>query len=196
MMMTMPREPKADLSDDDLMRAYAAGDANASRVLSERHLPRVFAQAMRMLHNRAEAEDVAQEVMLRLWRAAPDWRAGEAQLSTWAYRVTSNACIDRLRKARMLPLEAAPDLVDGRAGVEREMQDAARVRALQSALMELPERQCEAVTLRHIEGLGNEEIAQIMGLGVRAVESLTARGKRALAAQLAGRRGELGYDDD
>jgi RNA polymerase sigma factor (sigma-70 family) len=68
--------------------------------------------------------------------------------------------------------------------------------ALQAALAALPDRQRQAVVLRHIEGLSNPEIAQIMDLGVEAVESLTARGKRALAAQLAGRRDELGYTDD
>ena len=62
--------------------------------------------------------------------------------------------------------------------------------------MRLPERQRQAVVLRHIEGLSNPEIAQVLGIGVEAVESLTARGKRALAAELAPRRSELGYDDD
>jgi RNA polymerase sigma-70 factor (ECF subfamily) len=68
--------------------------------------------------------------------------------------------------------------------------------ALQDALDQLPERQRQAVVLRHIEGLDNPEVAQIMELNIRAVESLTARGKRALAALLAGRRTDLGYDDD
>ena len=68
--------------------------------------------------------------------------------------------------------------------------------ALQAALDQLPERQRQAVVLRHIEGLGNPEIAAILDIGVEAVESLTARGKRALAAILAGRKAELGYEDD
>ncbi len=67
--------------------------------------------------------------------------------------------------------------------------------ALDAALMALPERQRQAVVLRHLEGLANPEIAEIMALGVEAVESLTARGKRNLAAALAGRRDDLGYDD-
>ena len=67
--------------------------------------------------------------------------------------------------------------------------------ALDAALMALPERQRQAVVLRHLEGLANPEIAEIMGLGVEAVESLTARGKRNLALALAGRKDELGYDD-
>jgi RNA polymerase sigma-70 factor, ECF subfamily len=73
--------------------------------------------------------------------------------------------------------------------------EADRMAALDAALMALPERQRQAVVLRHLEGLANPEIAEIMGLGVEAVESLTARGKRNLAAALAGRREDLGYGD-
>ena len=71
----------------------------------------------------------------------------------------------------------------------------ARAAALQTALAALPDRQRQAVVLRHIEGLSNPEIAEVMEIGVEAVESLTARGKRALAAALADRREDLGFDD-
>ena len=70
-----------------------------------------------------------------------------------------------------------------------------RAAALQLALNQLPDRQREAVILRHIEGLANPEIAQIMEISTEAVESLTARGKRALSAALSPKREELGYDD-
>ena len=76
------------------------------------------------------------------------------------------------------------------------MQDNARHDALQAALMRLPERQRQAVVLRHIEGLANPDIATILDVGVAAVESLTSRGKRALTADLAAQRDALGYDDD
>ena len=76
------------------------------------------------------------------------------------------------------------------------MQSQARGDALHAALAQLPERQRQAVVLRHIEGLSNPEIAEIMDIGPRAVESLTARGKQALSALLAGRKAELGYEDD
>ena len=76
------------------------------------------------------------------------------------------------------------------------MQEQSRAAALQAALARLPDRQRQAVILRHIEGLSNPQIGEIMEIGVEAVESLTARGKRALAADLAGKREELGYTDD
>ncbi len=193
MLMT---EIAASLSDADLLAAYAAGDMSAAQVLSARLLPRVMGQAVRMLGDRSEAEDVAQDAMIRLWQNAARWRTGEAQVSTWLYRVVSNLCIDRLRRrARNVPLESVADPADERPDVVTDMQAKTRLMALSEALAQMPERQAQAVALRHLEGLSNPEIATIMDISVRSVESLTARGKRALAALLAPRRKELGYDD-
>lgn len=192
----MPFDDETAASDDALLALYANGDRAAARVLTARLVPRVLGHAERMLGNRAEAEDVAQEAMLRLWRMAPDWRPGEAKVTTWLYRVTANLCTDRLRRARGPGLEAAPEPEDGAAGPAEGLQDKARAAALQAALARLPERQRQAVVLRLLDELGNAEIAAIMEISVEAVESLLARGRRALAADLAARREELGYSDD
>ncbi len=192
----MPFDAHADVDDHILLRRFAAGDGAAARVLTLRLTPRVFAHALRLLGDRAEAEDVAQEAMLRLWRIAPDWREGEAKVTTWLYRVTANLATDRLRKRRGVALDAVPEPEDDRPSAAEGLQDAARAAALQAALADLPERQRQAVVLRHIEGLGNPEIAGIMDISAEAVESLIARGKRALSAALSGRRAELGYSDD
>ncbi|SEQ27567.1 RNA polymerase, sigma subunit, ECF family [Thalassovita taeanensis] len=191
----MPFDALADVSDDALLVLFANGDADAARALNVRLTPRAFAQAMRMLRDRAEAEDVAQEAMLRLWRIAPEWRQGEAKVTTWLYRVVANLSTDRLRRRRTVDLDTVPEPEDGTASVTETMQERSRMAALTAALECLPERQRQAVVLRHIEGLGNPEIAQIMDISTEAVESLTARGKRALTAELAGRREELGYSD-
>lgn len=185
------------LSDGALMVLFANGDPGAARVLAARLLPRALGHAARVLGDRAEAEDVAQEAMMRLWRAAPDWRQdGPAAPATWLYRVVANLCVDRLRRAgRMDPLEDPDHAADGAPGIEARMVQADRMAALDAALARLPERQRQAVVLRHIEGLTNPEIAQILEIGVEAVESLTARGKRALTAALAGQKEALGYDD-
>lgn len=191
--------PDADSCPDAaLLVAFANGDPTAARVLTARLLPRVLGQAVRLLQDRAEAEDVAQDAMLRLWRVAPDWRQGEAQVATWLYRVTANLCIDRLRRRRRggFGLDQIAEPADPAPGAAAVLQDDLRLRALSDALADLPERQAQAVSLRHLEGLSNPEIAAIMDISPRAVESLTARGKRALAALLAGRRAALGYDDD
>lgn len=192
----MPFDAHADVADHVLLRRFAAGDTVAARALTLRLTPRVFAHAFRLLGDRAEAEDVAQEAMLRLWRVAPAWREGEAQVTTWLYRVTANLATDRLRRRRGVALDTVPEPEDDAPSAADHLQDAARASALQAALAQLPERQRQAVVLRHIEGLGNPEIAGIMDISAEAVESLIARGKRALTVALAGRRAELGYDDD
>jgi RNA polymerase sigma-70 factor (ECF subfamily) len=192
----MPLDAMNDVPDDVLLMRYAAGEERAAHALTLRLTPVVMAHAHRLLGDRAEAEDVAQEAMLRLWRIAPDWRMGEAKVTTWLYRVVANLCLDRLRRPRAVALDAIDEPQDASAGVEADMQQDQRQRALRGALIRLPDRQRQAVVLRHIEGLANPEIAEIMGIGVEAVESLTARGRKALSAALAGRRAELGYCDD
>lgn len=191
----MALDAQDDRSDDTLLALYGQGDRAAARALARRLTPLAFRVAQRMLRDPAEAEDVAQEAMLRLWRAAPGWQAGTAKVSTWLYRVVVNLSTDRLRRRRSVPLEAAPEPEDGRPGADEGLVEADRAAALEAALQTLPERQREAVVLRHLEGLANPEIAEIMGVGVEAVESLTARGKRGLMQVLAGRRAELGYGD-
>lgn len=196
----MAFDAHGETSDEALMVLYANGDRHAALALTQRVTPRVLAYAARLLSgDRAEAEDVAQETMLRLWRVAPDWRQGETKVTTWAYRVATNLCIDRQRsrgRRRQVALDDAPEVADGARGVEGRLQEAGRMAALEAALAELPDRQRQAVVLRHLEGMTNPEIAAIMEIGVEAVESLTARGKRALSAILSGRKAELGYEDD
>ncbi|KFI31764.1 RNA polymerase subunit sigma [Haematobacter massiliensis] len=191
--MSMPLDDLADVPDETLLVLYANGDAAAARVLTLRLTPRLLSFAARMLGDRAEAEDVTQEAMLRLWRVAAEWRRGEAQVSTWLYRVASNLCTDRLRRRRGVALDQIAEPEDDRPDADEGLMEADRARALEEALALLPERQRQAVVLRHLEGLSNPEIAAVMEVGVEAVESLLARGKRMLAARLATRREELGY---
>ena len=185
-------------TDDALLVLFANGDPDASKELSQRLAPRAFGVAMRMLGNAAESEDVTQEAMLRLWRMAPDWQQGQARVSTWLIRVVMNLCLDIKRRQRggMANLEDVPEPVDPGKGAIDRMQDKTRSDALQGALMQLPDRQRQAVILRHMEELSNPEIAGIMEISTEAVESMVARGKRALATILAARRSELGYSDD
>lgn len=183
--------------DGDLLARYAKGDRAAATELSRRLLPALMRLGVRMLDDVSEAEDVVQETMLRLWRIAPDWQDGQAQVSTWVYRVAMNLCTDRLRKRRHLSgmsIDDAPEPMDEAPGAEVRLQDNARQQALQGALAALPDRQRQAVVLRHLEGMSNPEIAAIMDIGVEAVESLTARGRRSLKQALEGRRAELGFE--
>ncbi|MCK8484852.1 RNA polymerase sigma factor [Aliiroseovarius sp. S2029] len=195
--MKMALDAYSDASDDALLVLYGNGDPMAAELLTRRLAPRVLGFAARLLGgDRAEAEDVTQEAMLRLWKIAPDWRSGEAKVTTWLFRVVTNLCTDRLRKRRTVDIDTIDDPADQAPGAVETLIQADRAAALQAALMGLPDRQRIAVTLRHIEGETNPDIAQIMQISVEAVESLTARGKKALAAALAGKREELGYGED
>lgn len=197
--MPDPGFPPAE--EDALMQRLARGDPQAAALLAARLVPRLLGLGTRMLGDRAEAEDIVQETLLRLWRMAPDWQPGQARVGTWVWRVAVNLATDRLRRRRPLALgdvpggaEALPDPDHGAA--ETGLMRAERARALRTALAALPPRQAQAVALRHLEGLSNPEIAAIMEIGVEAVESLTARGRRALADRLRPCRAALGLESD
>lgn len=166
--------------DLDLVRRAGAGDGPACAALVDRHLARITALAGRMLGNRADAEDVAQEVFLRVWQQAAKWRAGEARFSTWLHRVTLNLCHDRLRRRREVALEAAGDPPSGEPPPGADLQQAAVTARVQGALAQLPERQREAILLCHYQELGNIEAAAVLGVSIEALESLLSRGRKRL----------------
>ena len=182
--------------DAELLARSSKGDRAAALALTSRLAPVVFAPAFRMLWDRAEAEDVTQESLLRLWKAAPGWDATRAKITTWLYRVTSNLCIDCLRKSNRNSGDEVPEVADETPGIDLKLQATARAQALQHALQTLPDRQRQAMILRHIEDLSNPEISDIMEISVEAVESLVSRGKRALASTLAPQKKALGLEDD
>lgn len=177
-----------------LLARAGRGDQAAAAELVDRLGPKLMGFTMRMTgRDQAAAEDIVQEAFLRLWQRAGNWdAAGTASLSTWLGRVAANLAVDRTRRTkRNAPMDDSIDPPDPTPGVEAQMQATARTQALRDALNDLPDRQREAVVLRHIEGYANPEIAAMMGTGVEAVESLIARGKRRLTALLAPRREEL-----
>ncbi len=171
-------------ADRELLAEVRAVEHPAFRRLVERHLPRMLSVARRLLGNDAEAEDVAQEAALRLWRNASKVEVGDAGLGGWLYRVTSNLALDRLRGRRKEDPDALEVLSVGpqqqRGLVERDLT--ARVDA---ALQALPDRQRAALVLCHYEELSMAEAGDILEISAEAVESLLARGRRALRAALA-----------
>ena len=138
----------SEQDEAELLARFAQGDLRAAQALTDLLAPRLLRFATRMLADRAEAEDVTQDTMLRLWRMAPDWEAGHAKPSTWAFRVARNLCTDSLRRRRPTEPEM-PDLADGGLGADARLMQAARAQALDAALAQLPERQREAVILPH-----------------------------------------------
>ena len=171
--------------DEDLLMRIADGDPAASRALVARKLPRILGLAQRMLGDKTEAEDVAQEAFLRVWRQAPKWRPGQARFDTWLHRVSLNLCYDRLRRRREIPTDDPPDLADDGPAPDRGLEARDTGRRVGAALARLPDQQREAIVLCHYQELGNIEAAAIMGVTVEALESLLSRGRRSLRAALA-----------
>jgi RNA polymerase sigma-70 factor (ECF subfamily) len=171
--------------DEALLVRVADGDPAAVRALVGRKLPRLLGLTQRMLGDAAEAEDVAQEAFLRVWRQAPKWRPGQARFDTWLHRVALNLCYDRLRRRREIATDDPPEVVDEGPAPDRGLEAADTGRRVGEALARLPDRQREAVVLCHYQELGNIEAAAVMGVTVEALESLLSRGRRALRASLA-----------
>lgn len=176
-------------SDDQLLARVAVGDPAATRAMVARKLPRLLSLAGRMLGDAAEAEDVAQEAFLRIWKQASRWRPGEARFDTWLHRVALNLCYDRLRRRRELAFADPPDRADDGPGPDRGLLAADTGRRVGAALQSLPDRQREAIVLCHYQELGNIEAAAVMGVSVEALESLLGRGRRALRVALADMKG-------
>ena len=177
--------------DAALVAAAAQGDAAAFRTLVDRHLAGVVAVARRMLRDDAEAEDVAQEAMLRLWRSADGLEVGPPGLRPWLRRVVSNLCVDRMRSGKRLTVtDEVPEQAEpATQHSQLEAQDTSE--RVEAALRALPDRQRLALTLFHYEGLSQIEVGKAMGISDEAVESLLARARRTLKAALRDQLSEL-----
>ncbi|HEY1225184.1 MAG TPA: RNA polymerase sigma factor [Brevundimonas sp.] len=174
--------------DEDLVRRVGQGDPAAIQALVARKLPRMTALAQRMLGDPVEAEDVAQEAMLRAWKQAPRWAPGKAKFDTWLHRVGLNLCYDRLRRRREIPTDSPPERIDEGPAPDRGLLAADVGARVNAALARLPERQREAIVLCHYQELTNIEAAALMDVSIEALESLLSRGRRTLRQALSGIR--------
>jgi RNA polymerase sigma-70 factor (ECF subfamily) len=169
------------------MLAFQRGDENAFTVLFERYSVRVANTAYRFLNDKDAAQDVAQEVFVKIYTSPKTYRP-DAAFSTWLYRITANACIDALRRrkrlAAILPEETAQSALDPAASPADQVEARELERAVRTALASLPEKQRIAVVLQRYEGLSYEQIAEILRLSRSAVESLLFRAKLTLRARL------------
>ena len=172
-----------DDSDEALMLRAGAGDRAACEKLVERHLGRIVTFARRTLANKGDAEDVAQEVFLRVWSAAPRWKVGSARFTTWLYRVALNVCLDRAKRREAIPDDLS-ELADPRPDPSVVLDASEVARRVSAALAGLPEGQRIAVTLCVYQERPHGEAAEIMKLSLAALESLLARGRRAMRAKL------------
>ena len=167
--------------DEELVRRIGVGDEAAMRALVARKLPRLLALARRMLGDAAEAEDVAQETFVRIWRHAAGWRTERARFDTWVHRVALNLCYDRLRRRREVVTDDVPEIVDP-APLPDASEEPHRI---EQALQAIAPRQREAIILVYYQEMSNIEAAATLEISVDALESLLSRGRRALQMILA-----------
>lgn len=178
----------SDLDPDTrLVERVGRGEPAATRMLVAAKLPRILGFATRMLRDTAEAEDVAQEAFVRVWKQARGWQPGRARFDTWLHTVVLNLCRDRLRRRREITIDTLPEAIDSAPDAEATLLEAERGHAVAAAIAALPERQREAILMVHYQDLSCMQAALALDVSVDALESLLARGRRTLRAQFAER---------
>ena len=177
------------MSQDEsvLIEQARAGNQEAFAALVQQHGAMVYNLALRSLNNTQEAEDIAQESFVRAWKALPSFRA-DAQFSTWLYRIATNLCYNRLPRLKsefdLLDSEAEGDIWDQRQAVEGSFLSREMRQALFRAVDELPESYRLLITLRHIQGLSYQEIADVTGMPLGTVKTGIFRARRRLRETL------------
>ena len=176
--------------DEDLMAKISRGDIGATQMLVSKKLPRMLSLAKRMLGDATEAEDVAQETLIRVWKQAGSWVPGKARLDTWMHKVALNLCYDRLRRRKDTVPSDDLEMDDGQAGPSAQLEQKQTAAQVATALDTLPERQRLAIVLCYYQEMSNIEAATLMDISVDALESLLARGRRHLKTVLSPEQAE------
>jgi RNA polymerase sigma factor (sigma-70 family) len=169
-----------ECGDDALMERVRARDAAAFAMLVNAHATLLHRIAYRMIGDATEAEDVAQEALLRLWQHADRWRGGGTGAAAWLTRVTVNLCLDRLRRRRFSSDEAVPDRPDDAPLAHDMMAAAEQLAAVVAAIAALPDRQRAAIVLTYYEDQCNAAAAAVLDMNIKAFESLLLRARQAL----------------
>ena len=185
-------------SNEDLMDSVRLGNRHAFEVLINRHQRSVLNFIFRFLGNRTDAEDLTQEVFLRVWKAAGTYKP-DAKFTTWLYRIATNLCINRQHAIRIRKLfvqshvqeqiqnSKDSSIIGESAGIlspEERLIDSEQSVRLLNALIELPAKQRVAIVLRIYDEMSYQEIAQIMDRSLSSVDSLLIRAKKNLHRKL------------
>lgn len=172
--------------DELLLRRACKGDVQAFEELMQSHESRIYAIALRMMGNREDAQDCAQEAMVRIYRAMGSFK-GQSALATWIYRITMNTCLDELRRRKARKVTSLDSLVDTgwsptdtgdtpeEHGLRVEKQN-----ALNQAIQSLPDDMRAAIILRDVKGYSYDEIASILDANVGTIKSRISRGREKL----------------
>lgn len=181
-----------DAEDVRLMRLVARGDTSAFEEVIERHQALVAGTAARMLGSNSDVEDIAQQVFIRVWKSARRY-VPRAKFTTWLLKITRNLVFNELRRAKrraQVPLQSDPGAEEiplkdetnpapDASLLEDELQ-----RAIEEAILQLPESQRMALVLRRYEQLSYEQIAEVLDLSVPAVKSVLFRARTELRSRL------------
>ncbi len=183
------------LRSEDLMARIAKGDEDAFEILVNRHQTSVLNLIYRFIGDRTQAKDLAQEVFIRVWQTAKSYEP-RAKFTTWIYRITANLCFNELKSARRRRwFQFHRSNEDNEGSIEETFSDGSptaedlllekeRGRQISDALQSLPDNQRMALVLKRYDDLSYQEIAQIIGCSLSAVESLLVRAKRTLQKKL------------
>lgn len=183
----MTAAPLTNLSDESLMERLKEQDHRAFSILVERHSHKFYAASYRMVQSQQDAEDITQEAFLKIWDRPQLWKGDKgAKFTTWFYRIVMNMSLDFIRKggkARVMDIDDI--LIAGTENQEKELVQKQEQKLLSQALHSLPEKQLMALNLCVYEGASNREAAEIMDVGVKALESLLMRGRENLKSYIA-----------
>lgn len=163
----------------ELVERCRRGDVGAFEELVDRYKNLVFAMIMRTISDRSQAEDLAQEVFLRVHRGLPYFR-GEARLSTWIYRIVINVCTQGRGRTSSLSLDDENARVPAQASIDRHADDLELRDRLEKAIAQLPEQYRLLIAAHYLRGVQYEELADAMNLPLGTVKTQLHRAKRQL----------------
>ena len=174
-----------DKDDHELLERIQDGNGQAFAALVERHSDRFYRLAYRYLQSKEAAEDVVQDAFLKLWENPALWQPQRnSKFTTWFYRVVVNLCLDSRKRKKPAALDDETSVIDERQPVDELMMRGQEQKALEKEIGALPERQRTALTLCFDEGLTNQEAAEVMGLNLKALQSLIMRAKTTLKQRM------------
>src|SRR5918998_3963599 len=188
--------PEQDELDAELLRAVARGDEDAFARVYDRYGGILFGLLLRILHSRAEAEDVLQEVFLQVWQQARSFDPARGRAFTWLVTLARSRAIDRLRAvdsreraAQRSAEDGRPVAADAEGWAEEEAIRAERAAAVRAALAELPEEQRQVLVLAYLDGMSQSEIAAAKNQPLGTVKTRTRTGLKKLSDTLRARLG-------
>jgi RNA polymerase sigma-70 factor (ECF subfamily) len=186
------RRSEEDAEDVRLMRLVARGDSSAFEDLIERHQALVAGTVARMLGSNSEVEDIAQQVFIRVWKSARRY-VPRAKFTTWLLKISRNLVFNEMRRARrraQVPLQSEPGAEEiplkdeTNPAPDASLLEDELKRAIEEAILQLPESQRMALILRRYEQLSYEQIAEVLDLSVPAVKSVLFRARTELRSRL------------